>query len=332
MNKVIYDWLTFTTKKHDLSGVVDFLGLNGVQFENLRGRYCYNDRLSYDGINILYNGRENMGICVEMSGQGCRAFETYGNGDYQAIFNFIHKSYSADPERRLANITRLDVAYDDFSGVLDLGYYMENAQKGNYVSRLKDIEVIYSNKGCSVCHGSRTQSNFFIRMYDKKAERGRDDLEHWVRCEIKMKDDIALGFIRLGGDIRKNYFDVLNNYLRYIIPSDDSNKRRASASSEWLKFIESWETVSVFDKPGVQYNFSNLYGYVMNQLSGAIKTCVDYLGVDEFLRDINDRVSETKLNPKYKKILAECQEHENNILNYLREHENETKGNTRGIL
>lgn len=332
MNKVIYDWLTFTTKKHSLSGIVSFLGLDGIKFENLKGRYCYQDRLYYDGINILYNGRENMGICVEMSGQGCRAFETYGNGNYKAVFDFIKENYNADPDKRFANITRLDVAYDDFEGILDLKYLMMAAQKGEYVSRLKDIEVIYSNKGCSVCHGSRHYSNFYVRIYDKKMERGRDDLDHWVRCEIKLKDDIAFGFIKLDGDIRENYFDVLNNYLRYILPTEDSNKRRASVSPEWLNFVESWDNVSVFDKPGTEYNMSNLYGYVVNQLACAIKTCIDVIGVDDFLKDIYDVASQSSLNPKYQKIASEYSEHENSVLNYLKEHlQNETEGDPRGV-
>lgn len=152
-NRVLYDWLTFTTKIHSLPDVIDMLGLQSVKFQQMKGRYCYQDRLNYDGINIMYNGREEMGICVEFSGQGCRDFETYGNGDYEGIFDFIIQNWNKNPEKRDMNITHLDVAYDDFVGLLDLNYLMFAAQKGEYVSRCKDIEVIYSNKGCSVCHG-----------------------------------------------------------------------------------------------------------------------------------------------------------------------------------
>ena len=166
MNKVLYDWLTFSTKIHSLFDIIDMLGLQDIKFEQMRGRYCYADRLNYDGINIMYNGREDMGICVEMSGQGCRDFETYGNGDFQSIFDMILENWNADVEKRQMNISRLDVAYDDFDNILDLGYYMQACQKGDYVSRCHDYEVIASNKGCSVCHGSRRQSDVFIRMYD----------------------------------------------------------------------------------------------------------------------------------------------------------------------
>lgn len=318
-NRVIYDWLTFTTKIHSLPDVVDILGLGNVKFQPMKGRYCYQDRLNYSGINIMFNGREDMGVCVEFSGQGCRDFETYGNGDYNSIFELIVDNWNADPEKRDMNITRLDVAYDDYIGLLDLNYLMSAAQKGEYVSRCKDIEVIYSNKGCSVCHGSRLQSSVYIRIYDKKLERGRDDLEHWVRCEMKLKDDSARGFIKLSGDIRKNYFDVLNNYLRYVIPSADSNKSRLLTAPQWLNFIESWETVSIFDKPGVNYNFDNLFGYVNNQLSGAIATYIDVLGVTQFMQNINRAQQQKSLNPKYQRIIAQNESSSDGIINFLQE-------------
>ncbi len=320
MNNVLYDWLTFSTKIHSLPDVVELLGLENVRFENLRGRYCYQDRLHYDGISILYNGREDMGICVEMSGQGCRSFETHGNGNYQAIFDLINENWSAEADKRQMNITRLDVAYDDFDGLLDLNYLMSAAQKGEYVSRLKDIEVIYSNKGCSVCHGSRLQSNVYIRIYDKKKERNRDDIEHWVRCEIKLKDITAKGFISLGDDIRKNYFDVLNNYLRYVVSSENvTNKSMCASSPEWLRFIESWETVSIFVKPGSVYNMSKLDEFINNQLSGAITTYINIVGVDSFLKNIQESRKGKVLNPKYSNLMAKQEANANSILEYLAE-------------
>lgn len=319
-NKVIYDWLTFTTRIHSLTDVIELLGLIDIKFENMRGRYCYQDRLNFGGINIMYNGREDMGICVEFSGQGCREFETYGNGDYQAIFDLINEHWDKDSEKREMNISRLDVAYDDFVGLLDLNYLMTAAQKGEYVSRCKDIEVIYSNKGCSVFHGSRLQSSVYIRIYDKKMERKRDDLEHWVRCEIKLKDDTARGFIKLSNDIRKNYFDVLNNYLRYVVPTDNTtNKSMLMTSPEWLRFIESWETVSIFDKPGAVYNISKLDGYINNQLSGALTTYIDVVGVTTFVKNLRESRAGKKLNPKYQQIQKQYEANSDGILEFLKE-------------
>jgi hypothetical protein len=186
---------------------------------------------------------------------------------------------------------------------------------------LNDIEVIYSNKGCSVCHGSRHQSNVYIRFYDKKMERKREDIDHWVRCEIKLKDKMALGFVKLGGDVRKNYFDVLNNYLRYVVPSDNvSNGSMIPTSPEWLNFIESWEKVSIFEKPGRDYNILHLDSYVNSQLSGALTTYINIVGVDKFFTNLVDARKGKVLNPKYKALSENHETAADNILNYLKEH------------
>lgn len=318
MNKIIYDYVSFTTKIHSLDNVVNLLGLFGVHFQNLRGFYGYKDQLYFDGIHIHYNGSEDMGICVEMSGQGCRNFETCGNGDYDGIFELILEHYSDKSESREMNLKRLDVAYDDFDGFIDLPLLIIETQKENFVARFNDWECIVGNKGSSVNHGSK-KSDVYIRIYDKKKERNRDDIEHWVRCEMQLRSSCALGFVKLKGDIRKKYFDVLNNYLRYIVRiGDDSNKRRSPTAPYWLNFIESYETASIFAKPGTEYNIYKLDSLVFNQMGGAVSTIINVMGVDKFVSELYERQREKPLNPKYKEIQRQS-ENSDGIIDFLRE-------------
>lgn len=325
-NYIIYDWITFTSKIHDTLSIIDFLGLQNVEFESRKGMYYYRDRLYFNGISINYNGLEDkdMGICVEMSGKGCRAWEQYGNSDYDGLFAEILANYSDDAEKRQMNITRLDVAYDDFNGVIDLPLLCMETQFHHYVSRFKDWGVNNGNKGISVNHGSN-KSNIYIRIYDKRLEQKVEkQIPHWVRCEIQIRKECALGFIMLKDTVEKKYFMVLNNYLRYIVPTDnDTNSSMLDTAPYWLKFVESAESRSIFHKPADNYSFDKLYGFVNNQLSGAISTYIDVVGVDQFLVDINNSLKGKKLNPKYNEILKnnDCaDQHGANILNYLKEH------------
>ena len=92
-NIVLYDWFTMTSKIDSADSIIRLLGLNkdGISFQHLNGRYGYKDRLFFNEINIYYNGRDDMGICLEMSGQGCRAFEEYGTSEWSVLFrnNFV---------------------------------------------------------------------------------------------------------------------------------------------------------------------------------------------------------------------------------------------------
>lgn len=330
-NKIIYDYLTFTSKIADPWSIIDFLGFDITIFEILegKGRYFYRDCMRYNNcVNIYYGGR-NEGVCVELSGKGCRAFESLGNGDYDSVFDYIISNYDPDPEKRNANITRLDIAYDDFNNILDLyGYYVPSVQRGEYVSRCKRAGIKWDNiDGCTVYHGSERQSDFYLRMYDKLTEQLQvrhnevdPSIKHWVRCEIQLKQECALGFIKLKGDIRKNYFDVLNNYLRYVIPSDNTtNKSMLPTSPEWLNFIETWESVSIFDKPGMSYNLMKLDNYITKQLAGPVSTLIDIIGVDKFLKYVDDGRKHKPLNPKYKELMNQHGSAADNIMAYLHE-------------
>ncbi len=331
-NQIIYDWLSFTTKIHTLSEVLDLLDFrpDTVTFKSEeKGRYFYRKSLYYDGIHIYYDGfsieNGDMGICVEMSGKGLRNWEEYSSADYDKLFKLIINNYSDDPDKCKMRLTRLDVAYDDFEGILDLSHIAREAIEYNYVSRLKKcgINEELSKKsiiGLTVAHGSMS-SNVYIRMYDKRLEqKAHELLKHWVRVEMQLRHENAMGFIMLKTPIEKSYFDVLNQYLRYIVPSSDSNDRRACTAPYWLNFIRSAESRSIFHKPKNDYKIGNLVSYVEKQLSGAIDTYISVCGVENFLRNIKDSRKGKKLNPKYKSLKEQEEANNNALLDYLKEH------------
>lgn len=317
-NRIVYDWLSFTSKIHSPQSLIELMGFEGVTFETVSGLNGYRDRLYYDGVSICYNGREDMGVFVNLSGHGCRAFERDGNGDYDIIFREIIENWNEDSDKRQMNITRLDIAYDDFKGLLDLEAISRDVLAQNFVSRFHDWDLNVSSKGVSVSHGSRS-SDTFIRIYDKKAESQANDVDHWVRCELQLRGNNALGFICIDDTVDNKYFGVLNNYLRYVSPnSDDSNKRRWVTATHWERFLDSHiETISIFCKPADTYDISKLDNYVFGQCAAAVHTMIDVCGIDNFLSRVHKKVTTSKLNPHYRQIKNTYNQHANNILAYL---------------
>ena len=102
-NLVIYDWLSFTSKVHTPDQLIAALGLAHVPWTETKGARGYRDRKYFSCISIHYNGRPDMGVWVEMSGQGCRTFESLSKVGWEGIFSFIRDNG--------LKITRLDVAY-----------------------------------------------------------------------------------------------------------------------------------------------------------------------------------------------------------------------------
>lgn len=330
-NTIIYDWLSYTSKIDSTFSIIETLGLSSCTFESRKGKNGYNDCLFFEGISIYYNGRENFHtdgtVFVEMSGTGCRTFEAYGTGDYDTLFSAILDHYSDDKDKREMNITRLDVAYNDFNNVLDLKLLAIETQKLNFVSRFKDWQVITGNKGLSVDHGSM-RSNVYIRIYDKKLQLGLsdDECEHFVRAEIQLRRECALGFIMLNKSIQQSYFDVMNNYLHYVVHSDNNtNKCMRPFAPYWLRFLESVQKQSVFYKPAYSYNFGKLFSYVTDNMSGALQTLFDTVGVDQVVKSVKESRKGKKLNPKYQSILNQYEQHGQNILEAIGEDIGEDK-------
>ena len=164
-NIVLYDWLSFTSKQHTPEELIQALGLEECPWTETKGARGYMDRLYFGCISIHYNGREDMGVWCEMSGQGCRNFEdlTTLPGKWDELLHFIHEN--------ALHMTRLDVAYDDHTGILDIDKLAQDTQDQHFISRMRYWETVRSANGVSVMIGS-PQSKTRIRIYDKAAERG----------------------------------------------------------------------------------------------------------------------------------------------------------------
>lgn len=317
-NKILFDYFSFTLKDSEPEELISLLGFEGVEFLSTYGLHGYKCRYLYDGVSIHYNS--SRGDCwVEMTGQGCRVFESFGSGDWFGLCYFILTNDSA-------NMTRIDIAYDDFNGLLDLSAIRHSVHSGDFVSKASSIQdyADYNHDGLaasSIMVGKRG-SSISCRIYDKAAERNRsDEIDHWVRCELQIRHNHANNFLYYlladncksiyGFDVDVNnrldalYFAVLNNFLRFIDSdsNNDSNRWRKPLAKHWAKFIESYHgnSISLYSAPGVEYNVLRLRHVVEDQYGGMIYTYIQLLGTDELERLVAPK--KFKLNKKYQYLL-----------------------------
>lgn len=296
-NIVLYDWLSITSKIHSPEDIISLLGMESVAWSTVKGAHGYRDRLYYNCISIHFNGREDMGVWLEMSGQGCRCFEDVGHGDY----DFLLKLALDNPEQM--KITRLDVAYDDHSGVLDLDEIIRDTLRENFVAKANVWECIQGSKGNSVIIGSR-QSAVLIRIYDKARERNIKDGSHWIRVELQMRDDRCKEFVKLPFGVGESFVGVLLNYLRYVVPDEaDTNKWRWPLTDYWANLVADASGISIYTKPGMEYNVLRCEDYVFNHAGNAISALLQIYDTETFLQKLNER--KCRPNPKYRNMIEQ---------------------------
>ena len=303
-NLVLVDWITFTSKIWSVEQIKSSLGLSNQDWTLAEyGRYGYKRKELFNGVSILYEGRLNdageddMGVCVEISGQGCRALESFGEIEWLPFLAFLMADYNE------FKITRLDLAYDDHTGILDKLRLKLDTDDGNYRSNFRTWEIRYGNRGFSIYHGSK-QSQVMIRIYDKAAERGLLDGTHWIRVELQLREENASGAIRayldkqnLGGV----FGGILATYLVYCEESNDSNKSRWATADYWQELIQGAERIHIAAAPGVEYNIFHLEAFIRDTAGGALQTWIEIFGLDALPDVLKKRKG--KLNPKHQRLL-----------------------------
>ncbi len=294
-NCILVDWLTFTSKIDSISSLLDLLGLTSADFtECAHGRNGYRQMITFQGISILYDGRDDMGICVDMSGIGCRSFESFSKVGWPDLFScLLYESGSY-------NITRLDAAYDDHSGILNIDVLRDATDDHHYVSRSRTWEVDYGSEGTTIYHGSK-RSDMLIRIYDKAAEQGLDQ-DHWIRVELQMRDQNAIGFVKstLNSDLGCTFLGVLRNYLRYVTPVPDVNMSRWPETDYWFSLCCDIQRIRIWSSPGSEYTVFNLENYVINQAGNALDCYLSIFGTEDLIYQLGKR--SIRMSPKYEKL------------------------------
>ena len=314
-NVILFDWLTVSCKEEDPWYWVTLLHMEEVTWSPMeKGRHGYRNGIYFGNISILYDGNPGMGICLDMSGQGCRSFEEYGSGDFVGLFQL----FSQDDR---FHITRLDVAFDDHTGILNIRQIFRDSDEQkqdeieqkqdeiqHFVSKFRvwDIHKRFKNgrPGASIVHGS-DKSDVLIRIYDKAAERGLPETQHWVRVELQLRKERAsqFAFAAVSESIGTLFRGVLVNYVRYVDdPGTDSNRWRWPMKSYWAELIDCVERISLFVKPGVEYNIRKLDHFVFDMAVNPIGAAIDIYGAPFFMEQIQKRRSS---NSKYRKLVEQ---------------------------
>lgn len=292
------DWVNFTAHEssffwsdnpiddnhviNQISHVLEWIFGFGITHRRDKGANFYKtafDILSFDGLNygmVCHGGQQNT-VLVMIRGEGCHAAKI---GWENRLKQFLEISASG-------RITRIDLAYDDFSGeslsVDDLEQAYE--QGGfNMGGRNPDIELRgnwknINGKGRTVYVGNRGNGKFF-RGYEKGKQLG-DKESPWVRLEVEIKSvdrHIPFDVLLRPGDYMAAQYPVLN----FISQRQD---RIATVSKT------------------VQKSYSKMMGWLRHQCGAALNVALQVEGdAEKLLKQIvrEGKTPKGLLIPDYK--------------------------------
>ena len=306
----LFDWLSFTIKKNISVDYIisDLLKMNSADFIELdKGNYGYKRQIANGNVRIYSDGKEDMGIHIQLSGQGCRQVEETLQGDWLTLFKKIIEAEGT--------FSRCDIAIDDKVGLLDITKIQKKTEKKEYVSRFNNWNITTSCKndcdryGKSVYFGS-AKSDIRLRFYDKAVEQGIDG--HWVRTELQLRDEranIAIQLYISGKTIGEIVTGVLKNYIRFVDPSTDSNKRRWKTSKFWDKFIADAEILKLTEGQK-ERTLDDVYTWINKSVAPSLALLVKASNGDLTIIDKMILEGSKRLKPKHYALLAGEKERE----------------------
>lgn len=258
-NSYLIDWLSFTVKLGDPLEVIEKVGLSELDFQLVESaRYGYNRNYTVDGlINVMFSDkRSDMGVHVEMTGQGVRKYETLmevSGFTWWQVFEYL---------RSFVNFSRIDLALDEYKGLVDFNDIIGKINRGEHVGRCRTFKVIAGRNsngehiGTTIYMGSN-KSDIMLRVYEKNYERQQKgyevDADIWNRWELVLKHEKANDFVTQlvenGCSYGGLFKSILADLIRFVEPSaTDSNKRRWEKSPWWEKFLEGIEPLQLKGK------------------------------------------------------------------------------------
>lgn len=299
------DWLAFSiNEENDKSEtgekfrILEVLDYDLTDFEAINGRYFYNSALTLGNyVNIYYNdnlkelikGTTNT-ITYVFTGQGCVDLYERIKGNWQSFFKALLNLN--------ANITRLDIAFDDFVGLLKFPTILSKLDKGHYRSSKKSYNVVRSSdvnqndKGLTIYVGSARNSsskgNFYLRMYDKKAQylekhqnlpEEIEQAEFWQRYEIsytKKKAQQVVQNLVSGQSVDFVYKSSMRAIIEFLKPTKNEkgevfqNKSDWTVCNWWNDFLKIDDKIK-FDNPEYDIDLGGLLHWLQVYVMPNIK-------------------------------------------------------------
>lgn len=287
---VSVDWISFTVLES--ASVADVIRLMGYKLESFcrcqRGADGYKSQLKHstESISILFNGNENMGIHVNISGSAISSLLSHYESSSKIVTPFDETVCSIDFDitvlssflkavMSIGHLTRIDLAIDNrcnlYYTMPDLFHIFDSRQ---YVSKFRRWDLYRGTKN-NLCDGytiylGKRSSEVFLRIYDKALEQGIDT--KWVRWELELKkgyacraaqhivDGIPLSHVAVG---------ILSNYLKIILPDSD-RPSRCSTCPKWNEFVNSVSKLNLYvpkEKSSINQKKTWLFKQVAPSLS-----------------------------------------------------------------
>lgn len=304
MQKYKIDWLSFSVRCYDEEpkntldeNLLELLGYDFAEefSTDISGKNFYNRGATLGNyVNVFWNDytdkknpvRRNSSATMNVvfTGQGSTDLALRNDNDWIKIFTILttyepkNKPKDEKDDKPSVNITRIDIALDDYDELVKFDDIEKKLKKGHYRSSKRSYNIVKTSDqtgqklGETIYLGnarseSGSRGNVYSRFYDKlamyyaKNQLVTSDVreywkktgkEVWQRYEISFSKNYTNSIVEAimnGESIDKIFKTSLRNLLEILTPrGSDTNKNRWYKTKWWEDFLQ-YDERKGFDLP-----------------------------------------------------------------------------------
>lgn len=215
---------------------------------------------------------------IELKGSGCRYLEMFLQGQGRSWYDVLQTCIELD-----GSSTRLDLAINDRSGLLDVAELLNKCKREEYVSRFHghsdNSTTRDSRTGCTLYLGSRN-SEFYLCFYGKAFEHHQKHPELAIEnAPIKTRLELRLRRARARTvvdnllaerDPEKTVFSIVNQYVHFLTLSHKV-KHDWNLDPRWAAFIGQYRDKLRLSMDPQPMTFEKTKRWLEKQVSGSLK-------------------------------------------------------------
>lgn len=332
LEKPFCDWLSFTIDPSYLSDV-EIFGSIQIQLK------------SWNSYSIAYFSSSSVLVAHHPERLELRLFLSFSSRALYSQKMTFEEIVKWAIERK-AKFTRIDLAKDDYSNILNMDQILNKIKLGELVTRFRNFSI-YENQEFSTIEsgkigqgegaktiylGNLKKSNVVVRIYDKgKKEKTNYS---WIRVEYQLRHEVAdqycnsnilidpeTGEIRktknsekiiLGDITERDFPSIANYYLRFLDPTRGKrgeiiHKRRWRTSLFWEKFLGTTERNSI-GLPKYKSGLEDLREWATRSISGLNYLLEEAYGDDYKKQRKEEGKKKFSENQRYQNLLRDKKE------------------------